>query len=241
MEKTIEVKKEVNSRAVRFSQAPWYTENIEVIIGGLGGIGSYLAYYLGRQDCEMHMYDFDTVEETNLGGQMYTSTDAKAQLTKTAAAMKNALQYSLNNNCTTYDKYTKTGLSSNFMFSCFDNLDARKYMFENWLEYVIENPEEQCLFVDGRMSAENFDVFFVKSYDKEGIQKYKDDLYSDVKIEELPCNFKATSHCGAMCAGLMVSGFNNFITNVNLKEDIRDIPRKISVQLAFFNIEIKWT
>lgn len=229
--------KTINQNSVRFSQAPWYSPGIEAIVGGLGGIGSYVSFYLGRQECELHLFDYDNIENTNLGGQLYSVNQAIGQNKKTDACKYNISEYSENDNISLYEKYTKDSISSAYMFSCFDNLDARKHMFENWCEYVHNNPDDECIFIDGRLSAENFDVFFVT---KDRIQKYREDLYSDIKIKELPCNFKATSHCGAMCAGIMVSGFNNFITNVKFKENVRDVPFKVSTQLAFFNTEILW-
>ena len=52
----------------------WFEKAKEsiVIIGGAGGIGSYLAFYLSRVDVgELHVFDFDTVEEHNLAGQLF--------------------------------------------------------------------------------------------------------------------------------------------------------------------------
>lgn len=229
--------KQLNQNSVRFSQAPWYKPGLICIIGGLGGIGSYLSYYLGRQECELHLFDYDNIESTNLGGQFFTISDAENMRLKTDSCKVRIQRFSDNTEVYTYGKYTKDGLSTNYMFSCFDNLEARKDMFNNWCTFVHNNPNNDCIFIDGRLSAENFDVFFVT---KDRIEKYKEDLYSDIKIEALPCNFKSTSHCGAMCAGIMVSGFNNYISNILFQDNVRDVPFKISTQLAFFNTNILW-
>ena len=63
--------KDRNQKTVRFSDAHWYSPGIEVLIGGVGGIGSHLAYYLGRQECELYIYDMDLISEVNIGGQLY--------------------------------------------------------------------------------------------------------------------------------------------------------------------------
>ncbi len=221
--------KEVNQRAVRFSTAPWFTPGLETIVIGLGGIGSYLAYYLGRQDAELHLFDFDIVESTNLGGQLFGTQSCTK--TKVEATKELIDSFSANTKIYSYEEYKKDSISGAFVFVCPDNLEARKIAFNNWIEYTKKNPEEECLFIEASMSAENFMVHFVT---KDRIEKYSKYLFSETKIEALPCNFKATSHCGAMCAGLMISGFNNFIANRNLKEDIRDVPYEISTQLASF-------
>jgi molybdopterin/thiamine biosynthesis adenylyltransferase len=222
--------KELNQRAVRFSTAPWYTPGLECIIIGLGGIGSYLSYFLGRQDCELHLFDFDTIENTNLGGQLFSSE--QNNISKAEACKSNILKYSDNTEVTIYSKYEKDSLSSDYMFVCPDNMEARINAFNNW-----EKNNSDGIFIEGSMTAENFRVHFIT---KDRIQRYKEYLYSDIKIEPLPCNFKSTSHCGAICAGLMVSGFNNFITNKNLQEDIRDIPYCISVSLASFSFDYEY-
>lgn len=228
MEETIE-KIKVNQKTVRFNKAKWYAPGTVAIIGGVGGIGSWLAFFLGRQEMELHIYDMDTIEESNIGGQLYHLDDIKDLKTK-ATASRIAL-YSDNKNIHLYEKYVKESLRDQYMFSCFDNLDARKVMFENWLKVKDENK----IFIDGRMSMTTFDVFFVTP---DRIMKYQEDLYSDIKIEPLSCNLKATSHCGAMCAGMMLSGFNNYMANVAYNDEIHDLPFKISTKLDVFEFEI---
>ena len=65
-----EEKKIINQKTVRFSDAIWYKPGISVIIGGVGSIGSHLSYYLGRQECDMYLYDMDSVDEVNLAEAM---------------------------------------------------------------------------------------------------------------------------------------------------------------------------
>jgi hypothetical protein len=59
--------KHINNKTVRFSSAPWYSPGIEVFLGGVGGIGSWLALLLARQEANLYIFDFDRIEETNLG------------------------------------------------------------------------------------------------------------------------------------------------------------------------------
>ncbi len=64
-----------NNKSVRFSDAPWYRPGIECTVGGAGGIGSWLAFFLGRQECVIALFDMDSIDETNLGGQLYSLED----------------------------------------------------------------------------------------------------------------------------------------------------------------------
>jgi len=226
--------KEVNPRTVRFSTAPWYQPKLECIIIGLGGIGSYLSFFLGRQEAELYLYDYDIISETNIGGQFYQ--DRQSGWTKETATIELLSIFSDNQKGHVNGKYTKESFSSAYMFCCPDNMEARKIAFENWVQYTIDNPDDPCIFIEGSMSAENMCVHFIT---KDKIKEYRDYLYSDIVIEALPCNFKATSHCGSMCASIMVSGFNNYISNVKLGADVREIPFEVRIQLPDFNIAIK--
>lgn len=72
-------------------------------------------------------------------------------------------------------------------------------------------------------------------------EKYEKTLFNDNDIKEAACSMKATSHCGAITASLMLSSFNNYIANeFHYKSDIREIPFKIEFNLGIFNIEIKY-
>ena len=57
-------------------------------------------------------------------------------------------------------------------------------------------------------------------------------------LEEM-CSFKATSHCGAMVAGYMISTFNNYVANFKEKADLREIPFKMYYDLPTLTNTIK--
>lgn len=64
--------KEIHSS--RFKDAPWFPkEETNVVIGGAGGIGSWLSLLISRAGFFPIVYDFDILEEHNLAGQLYTS------------------------------------------------------------------------------------------------------------------------------------------------------------------------
>jgi hypothetical protein len=97
-------------------------------------------------------------------------------------------------------------------------------MFDKWCEH----PQKQ-IFIDGRMLAENFQVITVTS---KTIDKYREEeLFDDTEVEEERCSMKATSHCGAMIAGYMVSVFNNYVANFLEKGNFREVPFKMYYDL----------
>lgn len=203
----------------RFKEAPWFSlEPLDIIIGGQGGIGSWLAVLLSRQGHNLYTFDADTVENLNLGNQLFKhssvgslKTQAVADVIKELSGQDNIEQYGL---------YESDSLVGPIMMSAFDNMSARKIMFENWSKYALENPDEDCIFIDGRLSKELMQVFAVLPKD---IEKYKEFLFDDSEIEELPCGYKQTSHSAAIIAGMMTGILSNFRCNI-LNTEPRLVP-----------------
>lgn len=236
-----EVKKDeqdiqVNNRTVRFSGSPWYEPGITAIIGGAGGIGSWLSFFLGRQEAELFIFDFDNYDESNTGGQLVHTR--QIGMNKATAIKETISLFSNNNTVETFGKYTEESFSNNVVFSGFDNMKAREIMFNNWVKYYEKNKNKEGLrfiFIDGRLLAEQGEVYFVTP-DK--IKDYRATLFSDDEVPNEDCTYKATSHCSAILAGYMVSGFNNFITNCK-KGNIRDLPFSINFALPLLTFETK--
>ena len=222
-------KVKVSPRSVRFSDASWYHPGIDVIVGGAGGIGSWLCFFLGRQECNIFLYDDDIIDETNLGGQLYNSSDiGKNKASATAEHVFDFTEITLD----VMGKYTKEDMVGPVVFACFDNMEARKLMFDNWCEV----PNKQ-IFIDGRMLAENFQVIAVVP---KNIERYREEeLFEDSEVEEERCSMKATSHCGAIIAGYMISVFNNYVANFKDKGDFREVPFKMYYDLPTFTNTIK--
>lgn len=222
---------ELNQRHIRFSDAHWYNnkEKLDISIIGAGGIGSYLGVLLSRiGDHNLYIYDFDNIDETNMAGQLYTTT--QLGFSKVDSIAFNIYNFS-NLVINSMSKFTKDSMVTPYMFTPLDNMDVRKLAFDKWVEEYGNTSE--ALFIDCRMLMESLEVYFVT---KDRIEDYKKELFPDNEIEEAPCSAKATSHCGAMCASLAVAGFTNFLSNLYTDTDIREVPFKIRVDLPFFNI-----
>jgi len=66
---------------------------------------------------------------------------------------------------------------------------------------------------------------------------YESELFDDGEVEEAPCSLKATSHCGAFIASLMVSNFNNLITNQVLGFEGRITQFRTDFELPLLSIQ----
>lgn len=218
--------KEFDERKVRFQGADWFTAGPqEIVIGGAGGIGSWVAMFLGRIGHELHIFDNDTIDTSNMAGQLYSTKQIGVNK---AEATANNVQEFCGITPEIYGLYDENSVTSPIVFSCFDNMKARKLMFEKWAEQ-----EDREVFVDGRMLAEVGMVYIVQKGQED---MYRATLFSDDEIQEAPCSYKATSHCGAFIATLMVSNFNNYLTNKVLGDEFRIVQFQTDFELPLLTV-----
>jgi molybdopterin/thiamine biosynthesis adenylyltransferase len=187
-----------------------------IVVGGAGGIGSWLTLFLSRMLSQnyLFLYDYDVVEEVNMAGQLFMKSHVGQSKVR---AMQDIID-----NFTDFtklsvqdEKYDKSSLASPVMFSAFDNMEARKVMFENW---VLESKKhEDGVFIDGRLLAEQLQVFIVTYETAERYQK--DFLFDDSEVEDINCSYKQTTHFAAAIAAKMVQGFTNWLI-----KDTAEVP-----------------
>ena len=209
----------IDEQTSRFSSAVWYQkiQSKSIIVAGIGGIGSYVVYLLSRmKPAGLFLYDSDTVELANLSGQLFSTSDIGRNKVDAIASMVN--NYS---NYTTIftnpGKYDSSSSVSDIMICGFDNMGARKTFFYKWLEHVQNKPEEErknCLFIDGRLNAEEFQVLCIQGDDVFSIKKYEEEyLFSDAEVDTTVCSYKQTTFMANMIASTMVNCFVNFVAN----------------------------
>lgn len=220
----------VDEATSRFSSAIWY-ENIQkktVILAGVGGIGSYVGFLLARmKPASMFIYDDDIVEAVNMSGQLYGQSDlGRPKVSALAEMIRNYAGYS--SVFAVSERFTDESEASDIMICGFDNMAARKLFFNKWVSHVQSKPEEErknCLFIDGRLAAEEFQVLCIKGDDEYNINRYNNEfLFSDAEAEETVCSYKQTTFCANMIASCMVNLFVNFCANQCEPLIDRDLP-----------------
>ena len=148
----------VDEATSRFSSAIWY-ENIQkktVILAGVGGIGSFCGFLLARmKPASMFIYDDDTVESTNMSGQLYGQSDlGRPKVSALAGMIRNYAGYG--SVFAISERFTNESEASDIMICGFDNMAARRLFFNKWVNHVQSKPEEErknCLFIDGRIKC----------------------------------------------------------------------------------------
>lgn len=234
---------EIDETTSRFSSAIWYEKLQEqtITLAGVGGIGSYVGFLLSRMKPErLIIYDPDTVETVNMSGQLYGINDIRFR--KVVALANMIRQYSTYYNVTAFaSTYNSSSDATDIMICGFDNMMARRVFFNNWLEHVksksTEEEKKNCLYIDGRLAAEEFQVLSIQGNDERAIKEYKDKwLFSDEEAEETICSYKQTTFMANMIASTIVNVFVNFVANMCNPIIDRAVPFFIS-----YNAETMFT
>ena len=236
----------VDEATSRFSSAIWY-ENIQkktVILAGVGGIGSYVGFLLARmKPASMFIYDDDIVEAVNMSGQLYGQSDlGRPKVSALAGMIRNYAGYS--SVFAVSERFTDESEASDIMICGFDNMEARSLFFDKWVEHVGNKPEgerSKCLFIDGRLAAEEFQVFAIQGNDERAIVEYgRKWLFSDAAADETICSYKQTTFMANMIASVMVNLFVNFVANECNPIIDRDVPfmTQYSADTMYFKVEM---
>lgn len=203
----------------RFSSAYWADVVAEkrVTLAGLGGIGSFVAFLLSRLNIEnLRLFDNDVVERVNISGQLCDIDSINER--KVASVCKILRNFSNYGKYSAYPRnFETTDDGTDIMICGFDNMEARRIFFEAWktnLQRFPESAKNQCLFIDGRLAAESFQIYCIKGDDRYNIQKYEQEcLFTDEEAETTVCSYKQTSFCANMIASYITNLFVNFCVN----------------------------
>lgn len=217
------------TKNLRFKGADWYENAREasIIVAGIGGIGGWLTLFLSRiNPYNITIFDNDTVSLVNMAGQFYSMNSIGK--TKVKALQDLCTEMSDYRSIIAFDeRYTVDSLTSDIMMCGFDNMYARHIFYTNWKKHITGlTPEERekCLFVDGRLLMEEFQVLAITGNDIESMQEYESKfLFSDSEMYTPMCSAKQTSHMAAIIASIMVNILTNFLAPAKDWE----IPRKV--------------
>lgn len=201
----------------RFKDAPWYKKcvNENIIVGGVGGIGSNALYYLTKSiPAKYHIFDHDRVNSHNTGTQFFDMLSINTL--KVESITRILSNYGIDP--WTILKYPNK-IGNNILpiaISAFDNMEARKQMFHNWKAL-----DEKEIFIDGRLSATIYQVYVVTP---DRIEAYEKTLFDDNAVSEAPCTFKQTAHFAGLIGARITQILTNYLSNKYAKEDVMNIP-----------------
>ena len=234
----------VEETTSRFSSAIWY-DNIKsksVTLAGIGGIGSYVAFLLARLGLErLIIYDDDYIEAANMSGQLYSCNDVGRR--KVSAIIRMINDYANYHDVLGFEeRFTTNSDPTDIMICGFDNMAARRIFYTKWLAWVSgkeDDAKKECLFIDGRLAAEGFQVLCITGDDVFSQAKYgRDFLFRDEEADETICSYKQTTFMANMIGSIMVNLFVNFCANQCNPLIPRDLPfyTEYTAETMFFKV-----
>ena len=231
---------------VRFSGASWFeaAKSVSATIAGIGGIGSWTSLLLSRisNNVRITLYDDDNVEVVNLAGQMFSSN--QVGLRKVYAAQE-VIRYFSGSYCSAapYRITLTTSIYDKIVICGFDNMEARKTLYHKWKENAKSFPvaeQGEFLFIDGRMNAEEFQIFSIIGDDDYNMKRYEEEfLFSDAEVAPAVCSYKQTTYCASMIASFMINSLVNFLSNQNLENMPRQVPFYINYDAQLMHLKLE--
>jgi len=174
------------------------------------------------------MYDMDFIEDHNIGGGQFYSTDQIGML-KGDATMINIRKFSGEGNHTVYGEFVKNSPVNPICIATFDNMEARKMMFDNWVKLVNKKGKDNkdhrlYLFLNISMLPEGG---FVELIDRPSrVKRWRKEWVPSSEMPDLACSFKSTTHNAMLMGARAVGLLNNVVFNHIVGEELRPVPYK---------------
>lgn len=218
---------QISAQYNRFKGADWFeiVQEQNVILAGLGGIGSWVSLFLSRLGPKtISLYDDDRFEAHNLSGQAFRINNLGRFKVEEAASI--AIDFSNYTKSYAFNsKYTERCSTSKIMICGFDNMGARKLFYNKWKESIIPEESHEYLFIDGRLTADMFQLFCIQGNDTYVQDEYERNwLFEDKDADETDCTFRQTSHIAAMLGTYITTYFTNFCSNLSPDNFPKRIP-----------------
>ena len=217
----------------RFRGASYYesSKSEVILIAGLGGIGSNTAYSLCKSVPASYVFiDDDLVEPHNVGTQHFDTT--QLGISKVAAMKRQLTAQGVQVISLFERKILSSGDALPITIAAFDNMAARKQLFEDWML----QPDRE-LFIDGRLRASYFEIFAVTPGRED---EYKATLFNDGEGSPAMCTFKQTTYFGSLIGARITQVVVNYLTNKYSEVSFTKVPFKITDIGELFKEEIIW-
>jgi len=177
---------------------------------GVGAIGRQVALQLSAiGTMRMQLFDFDTVEPTNITTQGYRTSDlGQPKVAATASAIQKIdSDIQIDAVC---DRFRPKHQIGPILFCCVDSITARAAIWRS----VGQN----CRFwTDGRMLGEVMRVLVASCPTTR--QHYASTLFAQAEAQAGTCTSRSTIYAASIAAGLMVHQFTRWLRRLPLDAD----------------------
>lgn len=196
--------------------------NMPIVICGVGSVGSFATLALTKMGCsDITIIDPDTVEEENVGPQLYGVSDIGK---KKVDVLKKLIRENVGTDLKTYSVKAESilpSLTKVILILALDSLEARKTCI------VACTQKPPSLIIDMRMKGELISAYL--SFDKDSTQNFTKSFDSSIKVDEGKCSEKAIAYNTLICGGLVASLVKKFVNK-------EPLPHSLVVDLAMLTI-----
>jgi hypothetical protein len=213
------------------SEAPWLQEGFvkRVLVVGAGGIGSWACLALTKMGIKTRVFDFDKVEEHNIGGQlygyMYNGLEKVKAMQHICGMLSESERLEIASIRLNGAMLSMHLTNTEILLMAVDNMETRKDLFNSWKDLKIP------FLIDVRMSAEVIHVYVVDR-SSEAISRYQTSLFDDKEVAEDDCTFKATTYCGMMAGSIAAAAVSNIFFERPLPSPkVMHIPSMFEIEM----------
>ena len=192
------------------------TTPIHVI--GCGALGSWLTFFLLKMGFkDIHVYDFDNIEEHNLPNQCFKESQIGMPKVKAIQELYEEFNEGDFDRLTIHNRkitVSSAKMLSGIVLCAVDSMNARKYIYENTMIKGVAD-----LFIEARLSIYGAYVYAL-TLDTD-FNKYEATLYDDTEAEVSPCGVSQTALPAAVnAASVMIMQMIEFLNGNNLTNRI---------------------
>lgn len=160
-------------------------QKFNIVVLGAGSLGSFIALNLAKLGFNnIHVYDFDIVEDYNLPNQFFRVQDIgkpKVEALLEIVRDFSEVELSIYNEKVTPKTILPMGLNTLYVLT-FDTLESRKMIYD-----MLRGMNNYL--IDARMGAEEFHVYTTKLNDEKDTVEH--DKAFDIIPTEIPCGEKS--------------------------------------------------
>ena len=210
----------IKDSELRFSGASWFekVKETQACIVGAGGIGSWTAVLLAKMGMTFSIFDDDNFEPVNIAGQLFllkrrTVNKAYAVAELCANMVPESHVYAAGVKVDEHNIMEVVKPSIKIIISAVDNMATRTFLFNSWVELLKTLPVEDrknYLFIDGRLTAESYQLYSLVGNRERAIIRYRSELFTDAEADALVCSFKQTAFTAALLSGRIANNIVNF-------------------------------
>lgn len=167
-----------------------FNKRINVI--GCGALGSWLTFFLLKMGFKnIHVYDFDEIEEHNIPNQLFKENQIKKNKTSAIDEIYKEFFTEDEDRLKIHNiKITDENASSipGITFCCVDSMTSRKNIYENCYKYG-----QAELWIEGRIGIFGGYIYTLNKKDSLLYEEYEKTLYADEEAEVSACGISQTA------------------------------------------------